>query len=516
MHHRPKIATLRSAIVAAAVALCATPVFAGPKDNSLVVAISTDFVEANPAVGTLGTDMPILYVMYDRLIQFNPDLTPSPGLATDWTWSDDKKTLTLHLRKGVKFQDGTDFNADAVKKSIEFFVSKGRNKDLNKLDHIDVIDPYTVSITMKEVNSQLPGILAERAGLIMSPTALAKWGDDFSQHPVGTGPYQFKEHIVGKSVTFTKFKDYWNPDAAKLDKIEFRVIQSATSAVAAMMTGQIDYMSSVDPVNIPAMKANPNVRVEIEPTIGYGVFKEDTSLAPIDKKEVRQAFSMSIDRDALAKSIYGAVPTSGTVLPVPRDYWPSTDSVQDSVKYDPAKAKQMLADAGYPDGATVSVCINSTAGMPQPQLKVIDILKEQMKPAGFTLDVTQAASTSGCTPLMNKEHVMDMILLMWSGRPDPAITYTQMMASDNLLPGSIFNVANRDYGADKLLIELNNTFNQKDQKPIYDKLNAIFVDQYPFMPLYGFVNPVAYKKGLVGEQPNRLGRPYVRVLYWEK
>ena len=507
---------LRIFSLAAGVAFAATCAFAGPSDNSLVVAIATDFVMADPAVGTLGTDIPLLYVMYDRLIAFNPeDLTPQPMLATDWSWSDDKKTLTLELREGVKFHDGTDFNAEAVKKSLEYFRDSGRNKDLVGLTKIEVLAPNKVALTMEEVNSQLPGLLAERAGMIMSPTALEKYGADYSKNPAGTGPYKLREHVTGQAVIFEKFEDYWDPDAAKLDRIEFRVLKSATSAVAAIMTGQIDYLANVDPVNVPAMESNPNVRVSFEPTIGYGVLKLDTSVEPIDKKEVRQAFSLAVDRQALAKALFGNVPAFGTVLPAPRHYWPSTDAVQDSIRYDPEKAKSLLAEAGYPNGATVNVCVNAGLGMPLPSLKIMDIMSEQMKPAGFSLDVTQSASTAACSDLMNKKEAAT-ILLTWSGRSDPATTYTQMMASNNMLPNSTFNVAKRDYGADELLKELNATFDQAEQDKIYDKLNALFVEEYPFMPLYAFANVVAYRKGLAGEVPNGLGRPYVRTLHWEQ
>lgn len=471
---------------------------------------------ADPAVGTLGTDIPLLYVMYDRLVAFDPeDLTPQPMLATGWSWSEDKKTLTLELRQGVKFHDGTDFNAEAVKKSLEYFRDSGRNKDLVGLTKVEVLGPYQVALTSETVNSQLLGLLAERAGMIMSPTALEKHGADYAKHPVGTGPYRLKEHVTGQAVIFEKFADYWDAEAAKLDRIEFRVLKSATSAVAAVMTGQIDYLSAVDPVNVPAMQANPNIRVAFEPTIAYAVMKLDTSVEPIDKKEVRQAFSLAVDRQALAKALFGAVPAYGTVLPAPRHYWPSTDAVQDSIRYDPEKAKELLAKAGYPDGTTVNVCVNASLGMPLPSLKVMDIMSEQLKAAGISLDVTQSASTAACSDLMNKKEAAT-ILLTWSGRSDPATTYTQMMASNDMLPNSIFNVAKRDYGADGLLNELNATFEQAEQDKIYDKLNALFVEEYPFMPLYAFANVVAYKKGLAGEEPNMLGRAYVRTLYWEK
>ena len=125
---------------------------------------------------------------------------------------------------------------------------------------------------------------------------------------------------------------------------------------------------------------------------------------------------------------------------------------------------------------------------PQRQLVLAAVTKlEHATPEEIWADVQQTASTQGCNEIQSKKGAA-MLLLMWTGRPDPAITYTQMMGSDRLLPNSAFNLAKRDYGADELLKQLNATFDQAEQKKIYDKLNAVFVDEYSFMPLYSFVN----------------------------
>lgn len=504
---------LRNGCAAIVLIGLATPALAGSDDNSIVVGIGTDFVMADPANGTLGTDIPILYTMYDRLFDITPStLTPRAMLATDWSWSEDKKTLTLTLRQGVKFHDGADFNAEAVKTSLEYFKESGTNLDLDEIVNIEVTGPYEIALTSETVNSSLPGLLAERAGMILSPDAIATYGKDgYADHPIGTGPFSFKDHVTGSAVFVERFAGYWDKDAISLDDIEFRVLKNPTSAVSAVMTGQIDYLASVDPVNVPAIEANPNVRVAIEPTIGFGIININAGLAPLDNKLTRQALAMSIDREALGRAVYGAIETSGTVLPVPQSYWPSTPALQESFKYDPERAKELLAEAGHPDGLTLEFCINANSGMPQPSLKVTDILIEQMKPAGITLDVTQVASTSACVDLFARQQVMPAFLVTWSGRPDPAITYNQILSSS-----SYYNTSRVTYGdADQSLAELKATFDPKDQEAIFDKLNAAYLEHVPMISLYSFVNVVAYKTGLVGEDPNLLGRPYVRTLRWE-
>ena len=513
LNHTRLRGTVCAAVLALAMLGGSHDALAGKDNNSIAVSIQTDIVTFDPANGTHGSDIPILYTMYDRLFDFNPeDMTLRPMLATEWSWSDDQKTLVIKLREGVKFHDGSELNADAVKASLDYFMASGTNLDLSQVAEVNVTGPYEVSVTSKVVNSSLPGLLAERAGMILSPKNIELHGKDgYGQHPVGTGPYKLKNHTVGTSIVVERFDDYWNPADQHLDEIEFRIIKNATSAVSAVMTGQLDYVATVDPVNIPALERNPNVRISIEPMLGFGIFHVNPGLAPLDDKRVRQAFSLAIDRQVLAKAVYGVVETKSNVLPVPQGYWPSTDSIQQNYKYDPEKAKALLAEAGHPNGVTVPVCVNANENMPQPALKVMDIITPQLAAGGITLDVKQVANTAACVDLFVNQKVVPAFLVGWSGRPDPAITYDQMLAST-----SYYNASKTVHGnADELLAELKSTFDQEAQKAIYDKLNEVYVDSLPMISLYSYINPVVYAKGLVGERPNLLGRPYVRVLRWE-
>ena len=502
-------------IIALAAALCFAPqiVRAGEADNTLVVGALTDPQTMDPAVGTLGTDIPFMYTVYDRLIDFEPKtLDMRPGLATSWKWSDDKKTLELKLRQGVKFHDGTDFNAEAVKFYIEYFKDSKRNLDLNSVIGVETPDASTVVLRLDKPNSALLGLLAERAGMVMSPTAIKALGKDIGQKPVGTGPFMLKEWAPGKSLTVVKFPGYWKQGEPKLDAIEFRIIRNATSIVSALQSGQLDYVSSIDPVNLPVLQRNKNVRIAVEPTIAFGIVNLNSGMEPLNDVRVRKAIALSIDRQQLANAAFGGgVSGIPAVLPVPPSYWPSSPQFANAFTYQPDEAKKLLAEAGHPNGITLKMCAPANSGTPLPHAKLVDIMREQMKAAGITVESTSVASNAACNDLYTKKTV-PTFMANWTGRPDPAITYAQVLGTT-----TAFNLGRTVYGnAEEVIAKLLATSDRDEQKKLFEQLNQLWVDNVPMLPLYYYVNVVAYNAKVTGEEPNLLGRPYVRTMSFKK
>jgi ABC-type transport system substrate-binding protein len=507
---------LSAAAVALTIAfgVSVAPVHAGPENNTLVVGSAWDPGSLDPAIGTLGSDIPLLYPMFDRLIGFDPKtLDPIPGLATSWTWSSDRKALELKLRQGVTFHDGTPFNAQAVKTSLRYFIDGKRNRDLDDVTEIATPDPYTVVINLSKPNTSVVGLLAERAGMIISPAAIEKHGEqNLGQNPVGTGPYMLKVLEPGKSVQYVRYPGYWDKSAAKLDAIEFRVIRNATSIVSALQSGQLDYVAQIDPVNLPVLQKNSRLRVAIEPTVAFGIINLANGFPPLNDRRVRRALALSVDRQVLADAAFGGgvkgIPAS---LPVPAGYWTSTKDLENALTYRPDEAKKLLAEAGYPDGIDFEICVVASMGTPLPTGKLGDIMREQMKASGIRVKTVQTASNVACSAL-SREKKIHTFVANWSGRPDPAITYAQLMGSETAF--------NRDKGkydnADEIIEKLMAAPSREEQMPYYEALNRIWIEHMPLMPLYYYVNVVAYSTKLAGEEPNLLGRPYVQTLYFKK
>jgi peptide/nickel transport system permease protein/peptide/nickel transport system substrate-binding protein len=488
---------------------------AGPSDNILVWGNPNEPATLDPASGIAGTEIPYLYTIYDRLVDFDPaTLDPKPGLATSWKWSDDNRTLEMTLREGVTFHDGTPFNAEAAVKSLQHFKDAKKLKDLDPVVGMEAKAPNLLVLKVDRDFSVLPSILADRAGMIVSPTALEKYGAEFGRHPVGTGPFMFKSWQQGNSVEVEKYPQYWNAAAIKLSGIRWQLIRQSTSLITALQTGQVDYVQQVDPINLPLLERNKNVRTKVEPTTSWSVINLNTSMAPLDDARVRRAIAMSVDRKVLAAIGYGpnikeAKPAS---LMEPDNYWPSTPSLQDTyTKYQPDEAKKLLAEAGHPDGITLNMCVDANSGSPEPGAKLSDAMREQMKAANITLNTTMVAGLGACIELFNFKKSIPAVLIAWTGRPDPFMTYQQIMASDGA-----YNTGKSNFGVDGLFPPMLKNPSREQLKASYDKLNKAFVEQLPMVPLYFMPVVSAYSTAVEGELPAMMSRPIVAYMSFKK
>ncbi len=499
---------------ALAVALLAghTDARANATTNVVNLGVLSEPYTLDPAVGTSGFDYPIIYSIFDRLIDFDPKtLLPRPGLATSWKFTGaDKRTFELKLRQGVKFHDGTPFDAEAVKFNMVRLQEAKVLSDLDGVERIDVVDPYTIVLKLKEQNSSMPILLADRAGMMASPTAIKKLGKDFARNPVGTGPFMYKNWISGQALILDKNPDYWNAKAIRLSGIQYRFIPNATSLASAIHSGQVDFAYQIDPKNLDVIRENPRLRVAKEPTTRYYQISWNTGFAPLDNVKVRQAISMSVDRKVLADAILGPGLSGGPALmPLPPESWAYTKKLENSVKYDPARAKKLLTEAGFPNGVTLKLCAtNSVLGY---GTDITDIEREQMKPAGITLEV-ELRQGSACNKAFNVDKNVMAYQVGFSGRPDPYLTFEGNFGSSGL-----FNTAKTKYpGVDEVLGKLAKTYDQKAQRPLYDELNRLWIQQVPKLALFYAPNYSIYTKDLVGEQPNLMGKINPVTWYFTK
>jgi peptide/nickel transport system substrate-binding protein len=306
-------------------------------------------------------------MLYDGLTKMDllqGDHTPEikPGLAESWTVTPDATTWTFKLRPNVKFHDGSPWNADAAiwnfdrmaNKSSPLFEQEINSLGgllLNGIDKTTKVDDMTITIVTKGPYSYLDTDLSLLA--MVSPTAFQKAGghDKFSEAPSGTGPFKFESMERGQRLTMVRNEDYWGPKA-KLDKLVLRPIPDATARVAALRSGEVNWIEVPPPDEVPALKdAGFQMLTNAYSHVWPWVF--DTTKPPFDDVRVRQAANYAINRDAIAKDILQG--TGRPALQYAPAGDPGYDPKLDTYRYDPAKAKALLAEAGHPDGVTATV-----------------------------------------------------------------------------------------------------------------------------------------------------------------
>jgi glutathione transport system substrate-binding protein len=323
---------------------------------------------------------------YQGLFEFDKDLKVQPVLAESYTVSDDGLAYTFKLREGVKFHDGTDFNAEAVKVTLDRVLNPdnklARFNQFNRISKVEVASTYSVKITLKEPFGPFINSLAHPSAAMISPTALAKWGSkDIAFHPVGTGPFVFEDWKQTDYVKGRKFDGYWKQGFPKVDAVTWKPVLENNTRAAMLQTGEADFAFPLPYEQATALQASDKLKVTISPSIIVRYVSFNMLQKPFDDIRVRQAINYAINKEALVKVAFAgfaspadAYVPEGVLYAHKMAPWP----------YDPAKAKALLAEAGYPNGfesVLWSAYTTTTA------VKTIQFLQQQLAQVGIKVQV---------------------------------------------------------------------------------------------------------------------------------
>lgn len=472
--------------------------------GELTIAYAVDITNFDPIKGTTGNDHALLWPVYEPLVKFTPDMKPEPGLAESWEFPDDK-TMILHLRKDVTFQDGTPFNADAVKFNIERVNSKDSQiSDLKSIESVEVVDDSTVKLHLAKPDSSILLALSDRGGMMVSPTAVNKYGADYSQHPVGAGPFTVSNHIPNGQIEYAAFKDYWNKEQIYLDKMTVKVIPDANSQINALKSGQVDFVPGVAAQISSSLEKNPDIVLNSENTLGHFMLYLKASVEPFNNKAVRLAVLYGIDREQLIEAInFG----QGEVAdqPFPKGYWAHDDSI--NLNYDPEKSKQLLKDAGLKD-----VTFTLVTYPIEYWSRLANAIKGQLEKVGITVKIETLEANAAVQKFMTDNNT-DALTGSWSGRPDPQMTINSLYSKDSFYnPGKISTPE-----LEALIAEAASTYEQDKRAELYGKIsNEAIIQQGIAIPLFTTPATHAMSKKVKGFEPNLLGKPIFSTLWVEK
>jgi peptide/nickel transport system substrate-binding protein len=349
---QPPPAVAPTATVSSAAAAPTTS--AAVKDANFVVADGTEPNSLDPPAGT-GPFQSALDAMYDNLVAWNEKMEAQPALATSWEASADGSAWTFHLRPNVKFHDGTSFTSQAVKTTIEHVLDQNtlatRRANYTLIKQIDTPDDLTVKLTTDPPSADLPFLMADGSVRISSPTALQKFGQDFGRNPVGTGPYKFEEWVPNDHVSAVINADYWGAKP-QLRRFVYRPIPEAAGRVVALKTGEADVVLNLPPSDVASLQQDSLLSVQITPGLTIVEGEPRQSKPPFNDVRVRQALNQSIDKNAIIANVMGGRGEPLNTPSVP-GLWGTYDF--DPLPFDPARAKQLLTDAGHGDGIDVNL-----------------------------------------------------------------------------------------------------------------------------------------------------------------
>ena len=360
----------------------------------------------------------VFSALCDKLLDIDEKLNPVPQLATSFQWAADNKSLTLKLRSGVTFHDGEKFDAAAVKFNIErhkTLAGSNRRGELAPVTTVDVIDELTARINLSAPFSPLLTVLADRAGMMVSPKAAQANPTAFGAKPVCSGPFKFAERVAQDRIVLERFPNYWNKAQIHFDKVVYLPIVDATVRLANLRSGQLDLIERVAPSDVASIKKDSKLSMSRITELGYqgitiNTRKGDGSNPLAQDRRVREALELSLDRAGIVQ-----VAMDGEAIPGNQWVPPTNQFYAKNVpipKRDVARAKALLKEAGIPNPTFTLMTPTTSDGQ-----RVAQVVQAMAKEAGFNVKIQ---STEFATSLnLADKGQFDAYVLAWSGRADP-------------------------------------------------------------------------------------------------
>lgn len=457
----------------------------------------------DPIASATGSDLNWFEPVYDRLLTADEDGELLPMLAEEWTVAEDNKSVTLTLKQGVTFSDGTPFDAEAVKFNLERAKGQGSRitSEVAQIDTIEVIDPHTVKVNVTGALGPLLVAFSARAGLMVSPAA-AQAGT-LAASPVGTGPYLVTAVNPGASAGMERNPEYWDEAAQNVATMTYRVMTDDQARLNALTSGELDG-AQLNPDQMPAAE-RAGLNVVSKPSSFFIYFGVNTSVAPFDDPEALKALNMSIDREAISQGMYDGhcTPQIQPFLDTSPGY---SDKIGDGLEifpYDPEEAKKIIDGTGVTDISITTVVPNVTIYQ-----NLAEVLQAQLAEVGITVQVKPVPPVQVLQEF-GIEKTAESVTTPFTAINDPDALVARYLTADALFnPGGSTNEELLTFGAEGA-----NLVDPEERAAAYEKMMDVWVEEPPhIIPICMIHQSAGYQPNASGISQTDAGRPSLRTV----
>lgn len=484
----PKFAALCVVSIIAFGAL-ANLVQAQSPDEVLVVGQIAEPKSLDPHTVTAINDFRILMNVYDGLVRYKSGtLEVEPALATSWQIGDDGKSYSFTLREDVKFHDGTDFNAEAVKFNFDRMLDNSHPYHdtgpfplsffFSAIEEVTVVDDNTVRFDLNESYAPFLSNLAYPTGLIVSPEAVAKSGKDFGRNPIGTGAFKFAEWDSNAKVVITRNDEYWD-GKARSEAVIFRPITDANTRVAEMLSGGLDIMVEVPPDNVATFASDENYDLleQAGPHVWFLIL--NAKEGPMSDKRVRQAINYAINKKELVENVLQGTAEIAAGPTPPAFAWAYNDNLE-PYPYDPDKARSLISEAGHEGAELTFYVTEGGSGMLDP-VPMGTAIQADLAKVGFDVKI----ETYEWNSFLDKvnpglEGKADMAQMAWMTNDPDTLPFLALRTGAWPDEGGFNSGYYSNPDVDKLLEAARSATNQSERSKYYQEMQSIVHDDAPW------------------------------------
>ncbi len=469
-----------------------------PSPNAtLTIGIGVDLDTVDPAQQTTTTVQNVIDYGLQTLVAFDTQGKIKPLLATSWETSKDGLTLTFKLRQGVKFHDGTPFNAEAVAFSLDRLIS-GKVKvpigaGFKSMQSIEAVNPTTVAVHLKHPDPNLLPNLSTTMASIFSPTSASKDGNSPTNivHPVGTGPYQFTHWTKGSEVVYTRVDDYWG-QKPYYKTVDFKIIPEANSREAGLLAGQLDVIMNPPVTDLQSLSQNSAVKLLKAPSDRSVFIAINTTKPPFDNVKVRQALNYAVDKNAIIKNVmFDSVNPMDSAFPSSLTGYCKVGAYD----YNPDKAKQLLSEAGVKN---LKITLGSPTGRYIQDIQFAQAISGYLRKVGIDANVRTMDWPSYVSAMLNKNGPFDLHVLGWAPGALDGPTQLQMFTGGSIPPKGLNTSFFSTPAIDKLASEAALNLDEASRHQQLCQIQKDVWQQAPWIFLWSQTLILAYNSKITG------------------